>query len=70
MAEVISFAEIVRARRRAREEECTAACVWIIEANLQLSLRLLATGPVAERPVRARQVRQLAEVLEYICARG
>ena len=70
MAEVISFGHIVRARRRAREREATEACIQILEANLQLSLHLFATGPEAERALRARQLRQLAELLEYITRAG
>lgn len=70
MAEVISFVQVVRARRRAAERESAAQCVPIIEANLRLALGYFATGPERERPVRARQIRQLAELLEYISNRG
>ena len=66
MADVISLGEVVRSRRRAQERECTIACVQILEANLQLALRLFRTGPAVERGVRARQIRQLAELLEYV----
>ena len=66
MAEVISLADVVRARRRALQREQTIACVEILEANLQLVLHLFHSGPPAERPVRARQMRQLAELLEYV----
>ena len=70
MADVISFAEVVRARRRAKQREYTAACVRILEANLRLTLWLFSSGPLAERPVRARQVRQLGELLEYVTPAG
>ncbi len=66
MAQVIPIAEVVRARRRQREREYARVCLDIIEANLQLTLRLFATAPEADRPVRARQIRQLAELLEYV----
>jgi len=66
MAEVISFNDVVRARRRARRQRETEACVRIIEANLRLALELFSSAPDAERPVRARQVRQLSELLEYV----
>ena len=66
MADVISLGEVVRSRRRAKERERTIACVQILEANLQLTLRLFRTGPAVEREVRARQIRQLAELLEYV----
>lgn len=66
MADVISFNEVVRERRRARERAAAETCVHILEANLQLTLHLFANGPQQERPVRARQIRQLAELLEYV----
>jgi hypothetical protein len=69
MAVVVSFSDVLRARRRAREREHTALCVQILEANLRLALHLFTSGPVGERPVRARQVRQLAELLEYVVER-
>ena len=68
MAEIIPFEEIVRARRRAARRRETTACVEIVEANLKLALELYSSGPSEERPVRARQLRQLAELLEYIVA--
>jgi hypothetical protein len=66
MADVILLAPIVRARRRAREREATEACVCILEANLHYALHLFSTGPDEEREVRARQIRQLGELLEYV----
>jgi hypothetical protein len=66
MADVISFAEIARDRRRARERAATEACLQLLEANLQLALQLFATASPPERPWRARQLRQLAELLEYV----
>ena len=69
MAEIVSFGDIVRARRRSRERERTEQCIRIVEANIKLTLHLFSMGPEAERPVRARQVRQLAELLEYMTGR-
>jgi hypothetical protein len=66
MAEVISYKDVLRARRRARQQRETEACVRIIEANLRLALELFSSGPDVERPVRARQIRQLSELLEYV----
>jgi hypothetical protein len=66
MAEVISFAHVLRERRRARERATSEACMHILEANLQWTLHLFASGPEAERTLRARQIRQLAELLEYV----
>lgn len=69
-ADVVSFSEVLRARRRARERELTAQCVQIIEANLHLVVHLFSNAAPAERPVRARQIRQLAELLEYMTDGG
>ena len=66
MAQIIPFAEVVRARRRAREQREIAACLEIIELNLRLTVRLFHHGSDEDRPVRARQVHQLAELLEYV----
>ncbi|MDX2171290.1 MAG: hypothetical protein SF182_29755 [Deltaproteobacteria bacterium] len=66
MAEIISFGSIASARRRAREREASEACVCILEANLQLALQVFHAAPEDERPLRARQLRQIAELLEYV----
>lgn len=66
MAEIISLPRAIRERRRARETAAAEACVQILEANLQLTLHLFSTGPAEERAVRARQIRQLGELLEYV----
>jgi hypothetical protein len=70
MADVISFSQVVRERRRARERVAAEACIRILEANLQLTLHLFSSGPERERPVRARQIRQLGELLEYVTRSG
>jgi hypothetical protein len=69
MAEIVSFEDVLRARRRAREREYTEQCIRIVEANIRLTLHLFSMGPQAERPVRARQLRQLTELLEYMAGR-
>lgn len=66
MAEVISLAELAAARRRAQRQEHLATCVEILEESLHETLRLLAKAPLDDRTIRARQVRQLAEILEYV----
>jgi hypothetical protein len=66
MADVISLPRVIRERRRARERAATEACIEILQANLQLTLHLFANGDAGERSVRARQMRQLAELLEYV----
>lgn len=66
MAEIIPFGQRASARRRAREQAATEACVHILEANLQMALAVFSSAPEVERPLRARQLRQLAELLEYV----
>jgi hypothetical protein len=66
MADVISLPRVIRERRRARERAATEACVEILEANLRLTMHLFSAAPSEERPLRARQLRQLAELLEYV----
>ena len=66
MAEVISLSDLAAARRRAKQRENLSSCIEILEASLQDTLRLFAAATSDDRPVRARQVRQLAELLEYV----
>jgi hypothetical protein len=69
MAEIVSFADGLRARRQARERQRTEQCIRIVEANIRLTLHLFASGPAVERPIRVRQLRQLSELLEYMVER-
>lgn len=66
MAEIVTLADLAAARRRAKRREHLASCIEIIEASLQDTLHLFASAPAEDRQVRARQVRQLAELLEYV----
>ena len=66
MAEVISLTDLAAARRRARQREHLVSCIEILEVSLQETLQLFAQASVSDRPIRARQVRQLAELLEYV----
>ena len=66
MAKIIFIDDAVRARRRAEEREVTERCIHIVQLNLTLALHRFAHGPEDERSVRARQIRQLGEVLEYM----
>lgn len=70
MATIIPFEEFVRARRRDRRRRETAECVEIIGASLERAVQQFNGGPPEDRPVRARQIRQLAELLEYIVDGG
>ena len=65
MAVVISFQEFVRARRRQEERACAERCMEILESTLRLAVLRLDTAPPEERPVYARRIRQLSELLEY-----
>ncbi len=66
MAKILFIDDAVRARRRAEEREMTERCIEIVQLNLTLALHRFSTGPEDERAVRARQIRQLGEVLEYV----
>ncbi len=66
MAEIISIDDVARARRQAVERQTRERCIEIVEINLRLALHHFSHGPEGDRPVRARQMRQLAELLEYI----
>jgi hypothetical protein len=68
VAQIIPFEEVARSRRRDRTRRETEECAEIIEASLRLTLQQYETGPREDRPVRARQIRQLAELLEYVVA--
>ncbi|MGD9764895.1 MAG: hypothetical protein AB7V27_14390 [Candidatus Binatia bacterium] len=66
MAQIISIGEVASARRQARQRETAEACLHILEANVRLALYRFSAAPAAERPTRARQLRQLTELLEYV----
>jgi hypothetical protein len=65
VAEVISFEDGVRSIRRRREQDLGRRCAELVELNLRLAVELYRAAPDHEKAVRARQVRQLAELLEY-----
>ncbi len=65
MAEVIRFADVVRVRRHARQREIVRQCVDLIELNLRVAVEAFAAAPWAERPLHARRIRLLGELLEY-----
>lgn len=68
MAKILFIDDAARSRRQARERAITERCVEIVRLNLALALHHFDHGPAGERPVRARQVRQLGEILEYLSA--
>jgi hypothetical protein len=65
MAEIIPFREIVRARRRQREQEYLYRCVAVLEASLRGQVDDFANAPTEEWAVRSTKIRKLSEVLEY-----
>ncbi|GIW40262.1 MAG: hypothetical protein KatS3mg076_0839 [Candidatus Binatia bacterium] len=69
MAEIVSFADILRLRRERRARELTRRCREIVELNLRAALALYDECPPHERPFHARRVRVLAELLEALVAR-
>ncbi len=65
MAEVIHFHDVLRARRKQREQEHIHRCIEIIGQSLQSQLADLPHTPEAEWGVRAGKIRKLSELLEY-----
>ena len=65
MAEIIPFADLVRARRRDRERESAHRCVELLELNLRFALERFVTASTNDQPVWARRLRVLSELLEY-----
>ena len=65
MAEIIHIRDILRARRRQREQEHLRRCVELIEASLRVHLTEFESAPMEEWQVRAEKIRKLGELLEY-----
>jgi hypothetical protein len=65
MAEIIHIRDILRARRRQREQEHLRRCVELIEESLRVHLTEFESAPAEEWPVRAEKIRKLGELLEY-----
>ncbi len=67
MAEIISFAEIQRARRRARapERPSLERALQILRENLANAARMLADAPPAEQPELLRRVENLTAMIRY-----
>ncbi len=65
MAVVISFQDVVRARRRQQERLYTERCIEILDASLHIALEQFDAAAPAERPLYARRLRQLSALLEY-----
>lgn len=68
MAKIYFIDDAVRSRRQAAQREVDERCIEIVRLNLTLALHHFNHGPEEERPVRARQIRQLGEILEYMSA--
>jgi len=65
MAEIIPFADLVRARRRDRERESAQRCVELLELNLRFAMERFASASIDDQPIWARRLRVLSELLEY-----
>lgn len=67
MAEIISFAEIQQARRRARapERESLERALQVLRDNLAAAAQMLAEAPRAEQPELLRRVERLTSLVRY-----
>ncbi|HUA33161.1 MAG TPA: hypothetical protein VMA09_06115 [Candidatus Binataceae bacterium] len=67
MAEIISFAEIQRARRRARAPERASLeqALQILRENLANAARMLADAAPREQPELLTRVEHLASMVRY-----
>ena len=67
MAEIISFAEIQRARRRARapERPSRERALELLRENLANAARMLADAPPAQQPELLRRVENLTAMIRY-----
>lgn len=65
MGVIIPLQDLLRARRRQQERACTERCIEIIESTLECTLEMFHTAPPEQRPLYARRVRQLSELLDY-----
>jgi hypothetical protein len=65
VAEIIELKDILRARTRRREQWLSARCLEIMEESLAHSRHAYDAAPLAERPARARKIRQLEDLIAY-----
>jgi hypothetical protein len=67
MAEIISFAEVQQARRRARapERESLERALQILRDNLAVAAQMLADAPRGEQPELLRRVERLTALVRY-----
>jgi hypothetical protein len=65
VAEIVELKDILRARTRRREHWLSARCLAIMEESLAWLRRAYDAAPPAERPARARKIRQLEELIAY-----
>jgi hypothetical protein len=65
MAEIIPFADLVRARRRERDRETARQCLQLIELNLRLAVDQFGVARSSDRAIWARRIRVLGELLDY-----
>ena len=67
MAEIISFAEIQRARRRTRapKRESLERALQVLRDNLAVTAQMLADAPRLEQPELLRRVERLTALVRY-----
>ncbi len=67
MAEIISFAEIQQARRRARapERESLECALQVLRDNLAAAAQMLADAPREEQPELLSRVERLTALVRY-----
>lgn len=65
MATIITFEELVAARRRVRAREIHLRCVELLEESLAFAQQRLAQSGVPERSLWVARVRRLEELVQY-----
>jgi hypothetical protein len=62
MGQLVQLKEVHQARQRRSEKE---QCVQLLEWNLKKSIDEYFSSPLAQRSIRAAQIRKLSEILEH-----
>lgn len=65
MATIIPFEDVLRSRRRQQHQYELERCIEILSLNLRLVLDQLESADDDARPLHARRLRHLSELLEY-----
>jgi hypothetical protein len=62
MGQLVQLTVVHQARRRRSEKE---QCLQLLEWSLKKSIDEYFSSPLAERSIRATQIRKLSEILEH-----